>query len=138
REMDLMNKHVLVIGLGGRGQAACELLHRSGAHVMAVDSANTQDLREGRDKLRPLGIEVALGVTAPPNRDFSLAVLSPAVPANNQLVQAVRHNNVPMIGELELGFQQSKCLSIAIGGTNGNGTTAELVERVLSKNTRNT
>src|SRR5882672_7479887 len=135
---DLMNKHVLVIGLGGRGQAACELLHRSGARVMAVDSANTQDLRAGADRLRPLGIEVALGVTAPPNRNFSLAVISPAVPANNQLVQAVKHNNVPMIGELELGFQQSKCLSIAIGGTNGKGTTAELVERVLSHNNRKT
>src|SRR6266446_752945 len=136
--MDLMNKHVLVIGLGGRGQAACELLHRRGARVTAVDSANTQDLREGRDRLRPLGIEVALGVTAPPNRDFSLAVISPAVPPSNQLVQALRHNNVPMIGELELGFQQSKCLSIAIGGTNGKGTTAELVERVLSHNNRKT
>ena len=133
-----MNKHVLVIGLGGRGQAACELLRRSGAHVTAVDSANTQYLREGRDRLRPLGIEVALGVTAPPNRDFSLAVISPAVPPNTQLVQAVRHNNVPKIGELELGFQQSKCLSIAIGGTNGKGTTAELVERVLSYNNRKT
>src|SRR6266699_695597 len=136
--MDLMNKHVLVIGLGGRGQAACELLRRSGAHVMAVDSANTQDLREGKDRLRPLGIEVALGATAPPNRDFSLAVVSPAVPPNNQLVQALRHNNVHMIGELELGFQQSKCLSIAIAGTNGKGTTAELVERVLAQNHRKT
>jgi len=135
---DLMNKHVLVIGLGGRGQAACELLHRSGARVMAVDSANTQDLREDADRLRPLGIEVALGVTAPPNRNFSLAVISPAVPTNNQIVQEVKHNNIPMIGELELGFQQSKCLSIAIGGTNGKGTTAELVERVLSHNNRKT
>ena len=135
---DLMNKQVLVIGLGGRGQAACELLHRNGARVMAVDSANTQDLRESADRLRPLGIEVALGVTTPPNRDFALAVLSPAVPANTQLVQEVKQSKVPMIGELELGFAHSKCLSIAIGGTNGKGTTAELIERVLLHNNRKT
>src|SRR6266481_1178828 len=135
---DLKNKNVLVIGLGGRGRAACELLHRSGASVFGVDSADTGDLRSGVEKLRPLGIEIALGVSAPPQRQFSLAVLSPAVPTNTELVQAVRSTKVHMIGELELGFQQSKCLSIAIAGTNGKGTTAELVERVLSHNNRKT
>src|SRR5258706_4376200 len=135
---DLKNKNVLVIGLGGRGRAACELLHRSGASVFGVDSADTGDLRAGVEKLRPLGIEIALGVSAPPQRQFSLAVLSPAVPANTELVQAVVSTKVHMIGELELGFQQSKCLSIAIAGTNGKGTTAELVERVLAQNHRKT
>ena len=36
-----------------------------------------------------------------------------------------------MLGELELAYQLAKCLSIAITGTNGKGTTAELVERIL-------
>ncbi len=135
---DLKNKNVLVIGLGGRGRAACELLHRSGASVFGVDSADTGDLRAGVEKLRPLGIEIALGVSVPPQRQFSLAVLSPAVPTNTELVQAVVNTKVHMIGELELGFQQSKCLSIAIAGTNGKGTTAELVERVLAQNHRKT
>src|SRR5437660_1570595 len=76
--LDLMNKEVLVIGLGGRGRAACELLRRHGAIVTAVDNADTADLRDGADKLRPLGIEVALGVNAPPKRDYSFAVISPA------------------------------------------------------------
>src|SRR5262245_16829708 len=132
--LDLMDKQVLVIGLGGRGRAACELLQRQGAHVVAVDSSDTEDLRLGAARLRPLGGEVTLGVTAPPKGLFSLAVLTPAVPANARLVQAVKSDNIPLIGELEFGYQQTKCLSIAIGGTNGKGTTAELVERVLSHN----
>jgi UDP-N-acetylmuramoylalanine--D-glutamate ligase len=41
-----------------------------------------------------------------------------------------------MIGELELGFQQSRCLNIAVAGTNGKGTTAELIERILVDNHR--
>ena len=134
---DLKNKNVLVIGLGGRGRAACELLHRSGASVFGVDSADNLDLRAGVEKL-PLGIEVALGVSTPPRRQFSLAVVSPAVPADTELVQSVLSSRVPMIGELELGFQQSQCLSIGISGTNGKGTTAELVERVLAQNQRKT
>jgi UDP-N-acetylmuramoylalanine--D-glutamate ligase len=58
------------------------------------------------------------------------------VPAVSPLVQAVRRRGLEIIGELELGFQQARCLSIAISGTNGKGTTAELVERVLGNSHR--
>jgi UDP-N-acetylmuramoylalanine--D-glutamate ligase len=136
--LELKNKDVLVIGLGGRGRAACELLQRNGARVTAVDSADTPDLQDGVEHLRPLGIDVELGVSAAPKGNFSLVVLSPAVPSSLPLLRAVKQRNWPMIGELELGFQQAKCLSIAIAGTNGKGTTAELVERMLTNNHRKT
>jgi UDP-N-acetylmuramoylalanine--D-glutamate ligase len=136
--LDLMDKQVLVIGLNGRGRAACELLQRRGARVVAVDSDDTEDLRSRAASLRPLGVEVTLGVTAPPKGLFSLAVLTPAVAANTRLVQAVKRDKIPLIGELEFGYQQTKCLSIAIAGTNGKGTTAELVERILLHNQHKT
>ncbi len=136
--LDLTNKEVLVIGLGGRGRAACELLRRNGARVTGVDSSDTSALRDDADWLRPLGVEVELGVSALPNREFRLAVVSPALPTNLQLVRAFEQTRVPMISELELGYQQARCLSIAISGTNGKGTTAELVERVLTNNHRKT
>ena len=138
RMFELNNKEVLVIGLGGRGRAACELLRRSGAKVVGVDCADNEDLRDSAKKLRPMGIEVELGVSQPPKGNFSLAVLSPAVPSSTKLVQSVVTSNVPMISELELGYQQSRCLSIAISGTNGKGTTAELVERLLLNGHRKT
>jgi len=134
--LNLENKQVLVIGLGRSGQAACELLRRSGARVTGVDRANNQNLQQDADKLRPLGIEIALGVSAPPQGDFSLAVLSSALPLNTPLVQAVRRSKVPVISELELGLQQSRCLTIAVAGTNGKGTTAELIQCELSYNNR--
>src|SRR5438105_1966992 len=117
--MDLANKDVLVIGLGGRGRAACELLRQSGARVTAIDSADTADLRDGAERLRPLGVDVQLGLSALPPRKFDLAVLSPAVPPTHPLVQFASAHNIPVIGELELGFQQAKCLCIAVAGTNG-------------------
>jgi UDP-N-acetylmuramoylalanine--D-glutamate ligase len=105
---------------------------------VGVDRADSRELRRGADRLRPLGIEVVLGVSAPPKRPFSLAILSSAVPTNTALVEAVLRNKVPLISELELAFQQSQCLTIAIAGTNGKGTTAQLVERVLVHNRRRT
>ncbi|HVV70375.1 MAG TPA: UDP-N-acetylmuramoyl-L-alanine--D-glutamate ligase, partial [Verrucomicrobiae bacterium] len=52
--------------------------------------------------------------------------------------QSVVRSETPVIGELELGFQQTQCLTIAIAGTNGKSTTAALLERVLSSNHRQT
>src|SRR5215470_12699221 len=86
---DLANKEILVIGLGGRGRAACELLRRNGARVTGVDSCDSSALRHDAEKLRPLGVEIELGVSAPPKGDFSLAVVSPATPMNQNLVRAV-------------------------------------------------
>jgi hypothetical protein len=86
--LELENKQVLVIGLGRPGQAACELLRRNGARVTGVDQANTQDVLNGANRLQPLGIEVTLGASAPPQRDFNLAVLSSTLPVNAPLVEA--------------------------------------------------
>jgi UDP-N-acetylmuramoylalanine--D-glutamate ligase len=134
--MELKEKQVLVVGLGQRGQAACDLLRRAGSAVTAIDSANTGELREAASRLRSNGVDVELGVSAPPDREFSLAVISPSVSTQAALLDPLRRRDVPIIGELELGYQKIQCLSIAVAGTNGKGTTAELVERLLANNHR--
>jgi UDP-N-acetylmuramoylalanine--D-glutamate ligase len=134
----LKDKSVLVIGLGHRGQAACALLQRCGARATGVDSADTPELREGAEKLRELGVNVTLGATTVPAGSYALAVLSPAVPTNSPLLQAVRQAGWPLVSELELGFQQAQCLGIAVTGTNGKGTTAELIECALTHAQRQT
>ncbi len=128
------NKNVLVIGLGLSGVAAAELLLARGAKVVAVDGAESAALREVAAKLRARGVRVELGVKQLPSGEFHLAVLSPGVPLDNALVLAVRAKKIPLIGELELGFQQSLALNISITGTNGKTTTTELVECLLSAN----
>ena len=130
----LENKTALVIGLGVSGVAAAELLRRRGARVVAVDSADTEGLRRAAETLRAAGAEVQLGVKAVPARTFDFAVVSPGVPPSNPIVQSIAQRQTSLIGELELGFQQSLCLNIAITGTNGKTTTTELVERVLAHN----
>ena len=53
-------------------------------------------------------------------------------------VSALKKLDISMIGELELGFQQLRCLNIAVTGTNGKTSTAKLIERVLSGTQRET
>jgi UDP-N-acetylmuramoylalanine--D-glutamate ligase len=133
---ELQDKQVLVVGLGPRGSAACELLRSGGANVTALDGADTADLRATAGRLRPLGVDVRLGATVPPPRPFSLAVLSPSVAGDAEIVRELRQRRVPVISELELGCRRSQCLAIAIAGTNGKGTTAGLVERLLLRSQR--
>src|SRR5260221_5454257 len=111
---ELNEKRVLVIGLGGRGRAACELLCRHGASVVAIDAGDSPDLRQTAGSLRALGVEAVLDAKEIPGPAFSLVVLSPAVPLDTPLVQAALQSGVPVISELELGFHQAKCFSIAI------------------------
>lgn len=124
-------KKVLVVGLGGRGRAACGLLQRRGAQVVGVDGADTAALRANTAPLQADGVEVCLGASRVPAALFDLAVISPAVPPASPLYRDVVARGIPMLGELELGFQAAQCLTIAITGTNGKGTAAELVERIL-------
>ena len=135
---ELQNRQVLVMGLGGHGRAACRLLQRCGAKVVAVESADTEVLRTEAGSLRALGIRVELGAVMPPRQHFDLAVVSPAVVESAPLFQEMARRNVPVIGELELGYQQANCLAVAIAGTNGKSTTAGLVERLLAQNHRKT
>jgi len=136
--LELENKQVLVVGLGGRGRAACRLLRGQGAHVVGVDGADTVRLRENTAPLRVEGIEVKLGASKVPEREYDYAVISPAVPPSSPLFQDVVARGIPMIGELELGYRLSKCLTLAVTGTNGKATATELIERVLRADHRRT
>ncbi len=130
--ISLQNKSVLVLGLGKSGLAAVDLLHRGGAKVVAIDSANTPELQQGIAPLQSRGIAVQLGATEAPARSFDLAVISPGIPWTNPVLKEISARKVPIIGEFELGFQHSRCLNIAITGTNGKTTTTELVEHLLT------
>ena len=130
----LENKRVLVIGLGASGLAACDLLQRRGARVLAVDSADTPALRERAEQLLSRGIPVKLGAITLDDSAIDLAVVSPGVPKEIPLMRALVERKICVIGELELGYQQSRCLNIAITGTNGKTTTTELIERLLTHN----
>ena len=133
---DFKDKRVLLIGLGRRGRAACGLLLRGGARVTALDPGDTPALRDEVVKLRAHGVEVLLGATRVPEAEFDFCVLSPAVPTSSPLVGGAVKRGFKVIGELELAAQRMRCLSIAITGTNGKGSVAESIARVLSGQNR--
>lgn len=126
------NKQALVLGLGLSGRAAAELLLRRGARVTALDSGASEALDAQAAALRGLGCAVNLGARGLPAGVWDLAVVSPGIPAGHVFLRQLAEREVPLMGELELGFQHARCPNVAITGTNGKTTTTELVERMLT------
>ena len=67
-----------------------------------------------------------------PAGQFDFAVVSPGVALDSPLVKELRAREIPVIGELELGWQQAVCLNVSVTGTNGKTTTTELVAHLLT------
>jgi UDP-N-acetylmuramoylalanine--D-glutamate ligase len=125
-------QRTVVLGLGRSGIAAARLLRRCGAVVTALDSGESDLLRERAAMLRGEGIQVITGSEA--ERDparHDLAVLSPGIEENAPLVTNVTSKGTPLFGEMELSFTLTTTPIVAITGTNGKTTTTELTARML-------
>ena len=130
--MNQSGKKAVVLGLGHSGEAAATLLLDQGAGVTVCESGDSSALREKAESLRARGARVLLGRDADSDPEsYDLAVLSPGIDPVVPLVQNVVSKKIPVIGELELAFQNCTCPVVAITGTNGKTTTTELTERIL-------
>jgi UDP-N-acetylmuramoylalanine--D-glutamate ligase len=103
------------------GVAAVRLLRKKGALARAVDAKPSGEIE---------------GVTVEPQtesafRDAELVVISPGVPADLEVLVAVRSRGVPVIGELELAAPFIEGPTIGITGTNGKTTTTALTGHIL-------
>jgi UDP-N-acetylmuramoylalanine--D-glutamate ligase len=124
-------KTVAVIGLDSYGLAACELLHDGGATVRAIDPGVPPPSPDAKRELAGMGIPVAAEAGA-----VDWAVASPSVPFTSPPIQELRSRQVPVISELELGYQHCLCLTVAVAGTNGKGTAAAMTARVMERGQR--
>ena len=125
-------KNAVVLGLGHSGEAAAVLLQEEGAVVTVCESLDNPGLREKASALAERGMRVLLGAAADTDpADYDVAVISPGIDPAMPLVRNVLAKGIPMIGELELAFEECSCPTVAITGTNGKTTTTELTTALL-------
>jgi UDP-N-acetylmuramoylalanine--D-glutamate ligase len=114
----------LVVGLARSGQASARLLAERGEEVIGVDAGHPDDA-EG---LARAGVEVNLdGDGVEQLGRVRCLVKSPGVPRDAPVVAAAIERGVPVIGELELAWRLLPHRFIAVTGTNGKTTVAELL-----------
>lgn len=125
-------KKAVVLGLGHSGEAAALLLSEEGADVTVCESGDSPDLRLKASGLEARGIRVLLGAAADCDpAPYDVAVLSPGIDPAVALVQNVIGKKIPVLGELEVAFEECSCPAVAITGTNGKTTTTELTTQML-------
>jgi UDP-N-acetylmuramoylalanine--D-glutamate ligase len=117
----------LVVGLARSGQAAARLLAARGERVAGADSGTPQEAEE----LAGAGVELFLssdGLEA--LADARCVVKSPGVPREAAVIAAARERDIPVLGELELAWRLIPNRFVAVTGTNGKTTVAELLGHV--------
>ena len=129
---DYKNKNVAVLGAGRSGKAAALVLAEQGAKVTMLDSAPEEKLG-GLDPLRAKGVYLLCGPAAEEDPTvYELGVYSPGIDPELPLARNFSRKNIPIIGELELGWQFCRVPVIGITGTNGKTTTTELIAQMLN------
>ena len=131
--MVVAGKKVLVFGTGISGIGAVKLLDDHGAQIVLFDGNVNADIEKIKERL-PMNskAEIILG-TLPEEviKELDLAVLSPGVPTDLPVVNAMRDAGIQIIGEVELAYSFSKGDVLAITGTNGKTTTTSLLGEIM-------
>lgn len=132
--MELGNKKVIVVGTGISGLGAVKLLNKAGADVILYDGNESLSKSELLNKLETEGnkAEIILGALEESIvKTIDLAVISPGVPIDSDIVLTFEKAGIPVWGEIELAYNFDKGKVIAITGTNGKTTTTALVGQIV-------
>lgn len=142
---DLLNKQVLIVGLGESGLAMARWLSRCGARLRVVDTrANPERLPALKD-IAPEAEFLGGQFQAELVDGIDLIVLSPGLSPQGELqiiLQRAQELNLPVWGEVELFAQALADLKvttnyvpkiIAITGTNGKTTVTSLTGQLCAR-----
>src|SRR4051795_90520 len=114
----------LVVGLARSGQAAARMLAARGETVRAVDSGHP----EGAAGLERAGVEVFPDTDGVAQLERTRTVVkSPGVPREAAVIAAALERGIDVVGEIEIAWRALPNRFLAVTGTNGKTTTAELI-----------
>ncbi len=123
------------VGIGGIGMSGiAELLHNLNYHVQGSDIAEGPNV----ERLRGLGIEVAIGHMPENVEKAAVVVISSAVKDGNPEMVEARRMRIPVVRRSEmLGELMRLKMTISIAGTHGKTTTTSMLASLFEAASRN-
>ena len=129
------DKKVLILGLSKSGVAAAKYLNDKGAQCFITEKKPLADKdKQLVEELTAAGIKIEFEHHSDEfMEDVYIAVTSPGIPPNSELMQKLKEKNIQVISEIELAYLETQIPFVAITGTNGKTTTTELTNFILNK-----
>lgn len=119
------DERVLVIGIGRSGRASIEVLGPRVGKVYATDeSPAAAHVDLGVPFIAPADLDAILA-------DVTVAVLSPGIPLNGDLVRRVQRAGIPVYSEVEVAYRLCAAPIVAVTGTKGKTTTTALIGEIF-------
>ncbi|HUH77152.1 MAG TPA: UDP-N-acetylmuramate--L-alanine ligase [Devosia sp.] len=117
------------VGIGGIGMSGiAEILHNQGYVVQGSDASANANVQ----RLRDMGIKIAIGQAAENLGEAEVVVVSSAITKDNPELVAARARALPVVRRAEMLAEIMRFKNaIAIGGTHGKTTTTTLVAALL-------
>ena len=130
--MELRDKKVCVVGAGMSGMGAVKILNGVGAEVILYEGNAKADRGEIEANIGALKADIHIGeISDEIIAGLDLAVISPGVPIDGEIVKRFDAAKVPVWGEIELAYNYERGSVVAITGTNGKTTTTALVGKII-------
>jgi UDP-N-acetylmuramoylalanine--D-glutamate ligase len=128
----LQGRRISILGLGASGMAAARLALNKGGDVHVSDWRAEPPAPARAAELRGLGARVELGIHDLERvAQADTVVVSPGIPPDAAVLQALRARGVRWVSEPEFAFRFLHGPLIAVTGTNGKTTTAALTAHLL-------
>jgi UDP-N-acetylmuramoylalanine--D-glutamate ligase len=126
------NERVLVIGLGRSGRASVAVLQPRVAQIYATDEGSASALAPAIAELEAAGVPfVAPDALGEVLQKVTVAVLSPGIPLNGELVRRIQAAGVPVFSEVEVAYRICRAPIVALTGTKGKSTTTALIGAIF-------
>ena len=123
-------RHLHFVGIGGSGMSPlAEILHARGYILTGSDHNESDNL----NRIRALGIPVAMGHAAENIAGADMVVYTAAIPADNPELVAAREQGIPLteraklLGWITRQFPQT----VAVAGTHGKTTSTSMLCQIL-------
>lgn len=133
KKRDFTGEKVIVAGTGISGIGAVKMLAKCNANITLYDGnekLNEEDIRAKIPDVK--NVDIILGeLEDSVIEENDLMIISPGIPIDAPFVVRTKEKNVPVWGEIELAYVNSKGRIAAITGTNGKTTTTSLVGEIM-------
>ena len=112
--MEIKNKNILVIGLGISGVSTAMAIDKLGANIFMMDSKEESELKEYKDQLKDIDISYFLGDKEINVENIDLAIKSPGVPFDIDIIEQLNKKGIEVITDIELAYRLFENKFIAI------------------------